>query len=110
YNIELVERLLRRFRLAFGVTKRREVVLADQSLGGFMHRIGVELAWQTPDMTDLERQIGAAVADAIEIMTPFRREPRLEVIRHDLRAEHADRMRSQMGVQAVPQSVRGEWL
>ena len=80
-DVELVERLLRRFGLAFGVAKRGEIVLADQSLRGVMHRVGVERPRQPPDLADVEREIGAAIGDAIEVMALLRREPRLEAYR-----------------------------
>ena len=50
-----------------------------------MHRLGIERSRQPPDVADLERQIGAAIADAIKIMPLLRGEPRLEIIGHDLR-------------------------
>ena len=60
-DVELVERLLRRFRLAFGVAKGGEVVLADQLLRGGVHRVGVERPRQPPGVADVEREIGAAI-------------------------------------------------
>ena len=60
-DVELVERLHRRFGLAFGVAECGEVVLADQPLRGLMHRVGVERPRQPPDLADVEREIGAAI-------------------------------------------------
>ena len=110
HDVELIERFLRRFGLAFGVAKRREIVLADQPLRGRVHRVGIERPRHAPDVAGIEREVGAAIDDAIEIMPPDRGEPRLECIRHDLRREHADRMRPQMRVQAVAQPARREVL
>ena len=110
HDIELIERSLRRFRLAFGVAKGGEVVLADQSLRGRVHRVGIERPRQPPGAADVEREVGAAIGDPIEIMPLLRGEPRLETVRHDFRTEHADRMRPQMRVQAVAKPARHEML
>ena len=67
-HVEPVERLHRRFRLAFGRAERGEVVLADQPLRGRVHRLGVERARHAPGAAAIEREIGAAVDDAIEIV------------------------------------------
>src|SRR5438874_260852 len=83
-------------------------MLADQFLRGIVHRICVERAWQSPGTADLERQIGAAIGDSIAIVPAERGETRLECIRHDLRGEHADRMRPQMPVETVAKPSRDE--
>src|SRR5437763_7449406 len=107
-HIKLIERLLWRFRLAFTVAKSREVVLADQFLRGIMHRICVEGAWQPPGTADLKRQIGAAIGNSITIVPADGGEARLECIRHDLRGQHADRMRPQMRVETIAKPSRDE--
>ena len=109
-DVELIERLLRRFRLALGVAKGREIVLADQPLRGRMHRVAYRAARHAPDTADIEREIGAAIGDAIEVMPLDRGEARLEIIGHDLGREHADRMRPQMRVQPVAQPARRKRL
>ena len=109
-DIELVERLLRRFRLAFGIAKRREIVLAEQALGSDVHRVRIEMARHAPASLDIEREIGAVVGDAVAVVASLGRETRLEIIRHDFRAEHADRMRPQMRVQPVAQAPRRKRL
>ena len=62
-------------------------MLAEQALRGGMHRVGVEMARHPPGAADVEREIGAVVGDAIEVVPLLGGEPRLEIIRHDLRAE-----------------------
>ena len=83
-DVELIQRSLGRFRLALGVAKRREVVLADQFLRGFVHRVGIERSRQAPGAADVEREIGAAIGDPVEIVPLLRGEPRLECFRHDI--------------------------
>ena len=83
-DVELVERLLRRFGLALGIAKRREIMLAEQALRRGVHRIRIELARHPPASPDVEREIGAVVGDAIAIVALDRGEPRLEIIGHDL--------------------------
>ena len=85
-------------------------MLADQALRGVMHRIGIEPARHAPDMADIEREIGAGVDDAIAIVPLLGREARLEIIGHDVGAEHADRMRAQMRIQAVAKPARRKRL
>ncbi len=50
---------------------------------------------------EIERQIGAAVDDPIEIMALDRREARIEIGRHLFRREHGDRLRPQMEIDRV---------
>ena len=61
-DVELVQRLLRRFRLAFGVAEGGEIMLAEQALRGRMHRVGIERPRHAPDAAGIERQIGARLA------------------------------------------------
>src|SRR4029077_15727516 len=100
-DVEAVEGFYRRFGLAFAGTERGEVVLADQSLRGNVHRGAIERARHAPDAVLLEREIGAAVADAIEIMSLGRREPRVEGFRNPLRRQRGDRLRAQMEIDGV---------
>src|SRR5580692_9695273 len=76
-DVEAVECLYRRFRLTLGGTERREVVLADQFLRGVVHGAAIERTRHAPGAVLLEREIGAAVADAVEIMPPGRGKTRV---------------------------------
>ena len=105
-DVELIERLLRRFRLAFGVAECGEIVLADQTLCRLMHRIRIERPRHAPDLADFQREVGAAVDDAIEVMPPVAENRASNVVRHDLRRQHADRMRPQMSVERVAHACR----
>ena len=80
HDVELIQRLVRRFRLAFGGAESREIVLAEQLLRGAMHLVRIERPRHAPGMTEIEREIGAAVDDAIKIVALDRREPRLEIV------------------------------
>ena len=109
-HVELFERLLGRFRLAFGVAKGRKIVLAEQPFGRGIHRIRIEMPRHAPAPLDIEREIGAVVGDAVAVMSLLRGEARLEIIGDDFRREHADRVRPQMRVQAVAQAARRKRL
>src|SRR5579862_10014660 len=104
-DVETVEGLYRRFRLAFGGTERREIVLADEILRGSLHRGAIERARHAPGAVLLERKIGAAVADAIEVMPLGRRETRVESFRDPFRHKHRDRPRAQMEIDGVAHIV-----
>ena len=60
-------------------------MLANQPLRGGVHGLGIERPRQPPGAADVERQIGAAIGDAIEVVPPLGGKPRLECIRHDFR-------------------------
>ena len=92
-------------RLALGGAEGGEVVLADQPLRGRVHRLGVERPRHPPGAAALERQAGAAVDDAVEIVPLHRREARVEIVRHALGREDRDRMRPQMRVERVAHGV-----
>ena len=74
--------LLKDIRLTFGRAKGGEVVVADEFLRGRVHRLGVERLCDPPGVLALEREIGAAVDDAIKIMPLSRREARVEIVRY----------------------------
>ena len=79
-HVEPIERLHRRLRLAFGDAEGREIVLADQPLRRRVHRLGIERARHAPGARALQREIGAAVDDAVEIVPLPRREARVEIV------------------------------
>ena len=104
-HVKLIERLDRRFRLAFDVAEGGEIVLADEALRRDMHRRGVERLGDAPGAAALEGQIGAAIDDAIEIVPLDRGEARVEAVRRPLGLEDRNRMRTQMRVQGVAHRV-----
>src|SRR3954449_12018412 len=95
-DVQQVERLHGRLRLAFGRAERGEVMLADKALRRGVHRLNVEPARHTPRALALQCEIGAAVDDAVEIMALLRRETRVEAVGGFFRGENRDRMRPQM--------------
>src|SRR5689334_15457137 len=72
-DVEAVERLYRRFRLAHGVAEAGEVVLADERSRGFLHRLLVEARADMPDAAALQYRRRAAVEDAVAIDAAARR-------------------------------------
>ena len=104
-HIEPVERLHRRFRLAFGGAEGGEIVLADERLRSGVHGVRIEPARHAPGARALQREIGAAVDDAIEVVALPRREPRIEVVGDLLGGQNRDRMRPQMRVDGIAQLV-----
>ena len=67
--------------------------------------LGVERLADAPGAAALERQIGAAVDDEIEIVPLHRREARVEIVRHPLGRDHRHRMRPQMRGERVAHGV-----
>ena len=61
---------------------------------------GTRQAWP-----QIEREIGAAVEDAVAIMALARRGARVEVVGHPLGRQHGDRMRAQVGIERVAHGV-----
>src|SRR6185437_13345608 len=104
-NGEAIERLHRRLGLAFGGTEGGEIVPADQALRRLVHGGGIERARHAPDAVGLERQIGAAVDDAVEIVALDGRKSRVEVVRDLFGRKHGDRLRAQMKVDGVAHRV-----
>ena len=105
-NVERVECLIRRLRLAFGRAECREVVEAGEPLRRCVHRLDVELARIAPDAIAIQREIGAAADNPIKIVALDRRVARLECIRHALRIEHRNRMRPYLRVDGVAHDIR----
>ena len=70
--------------------------LPEKPLRGRVHRRDVERARHAPDAAALERKIGPAVDDAIEIVPPGRRKARIEIVGDPFGRQHRDRMRPQI--------------
>ena len=66
---------------------------ADQPLGGQMHDLGIERARHAPGAILLKGEIGAAIDDAVKIMTFDGGEARVEVRRRALDRQHRHRLR-----------------
>ena len=79
--------------------------LPSRSCAAVMHRRCVERARHPPGAVLVERQIGAAIDDAVEIMPLDRREARVEICRGAFGGEHRDRLRPQMKVDRVAHRV-----
>ena len=70
-----------------------------------VHGGAIERARHAPGAVVREREIGAAIDDAIQIMTLGRREARVEILRDLLRRQHRDRLRSQMKIDRIAHRV-----
>src|SRR5262249_28961058 len=62
-DLEAVERLHRRFRLAERIAKAGEIVLADEDTRAFLHRLDIEAAPDMPDTAALQRRRRSPVQD-----------------------------------------------
>src|SRR5262249_45038631 len=102
---EAVERFHWRWRLAFGRAEGGEVMIADESSRGLVHRLGIEGAEYTPGAIALKRKRCAAVDNAVEVGPRLGREAGVEVLSGTLAIKHADRVRSQLRVQRVAHFV-----
>ena len=80
-------------------------MFADQALRSVVHRLSIELARHPPGALLLQRKIGAAVNDAIEIVAFDRREASVEVIGGAFRRKHRDRLRAQMKIHRIADVV-----
>ena len=67
--------------------------------------VAIERARHAPGAVQFEREVGAAIADAIEIVALYRRETRVEVVGHVLGGEHGDRLRAQMEIERVAHGI-----
>ena len=79
-------------------------------LRGAMHRLHIERLRHAPCAAKIEREVGAAVDDAIKVMPLDGGEARLESVGHDFRAQHGDRIGAQMRVHRVAHLVGTERL
>ena len=105
-DVELVERLDRRLGLALGGAEGGEIVLAYQALRGSVHGGDIKRARHPPGTAGIERQIGPAVDDAIEVMTLHRRRPGVEVVRNAFGCKDGNGMRAQMRIERVAHGIR----
>ena len=100
-DVETIERLQRRFRLALGGAKRRKIVAADEHLCGLVHRGFIERTWHAPSAVDVECEVSAAIANAIAIVPLDGRKARIEIWRDVVRVKHGDGMWTQVCVEGV---------
>ena len=96
HDIEPVERFYRRFCLALGSAERGEIVPTDELLRGGVHGGVIERTCDAPGAILLQREVGAAVDDAIEVVTLGRREARVEALAEPFGRQHRNRVRAQV--------------
>jgi hypothetical protein len=104
-DVKAIERLHRRFRLAFGGAEGGEVVPADEQLRSRMHGLRIKAARHPPRPAGVQGETGAAVDDAVEVMALARREPGVEAVGGRFRRPYRHRMGSQMGIDGVADGV-----
>lgn len=103
---EFVERFDRRFCLAFGIPKRREIMLSDQDRSALGHGCGVEGGRHPPNSAAVQCRGRAPVDDAIQIGPTTSRKSGVKFLIHDLGLEHRNGVRFDMEVDRVPDRVR----
>src|SRR6476646_8096824 len=91
YDVDLVEGLDRRSRLALGRAEGGEVVPTDELLRGGVHGGVIERPRDAPGAILLQREVGAAVDDAVDVVPPRRREARVEVFGDTFGRQHGNR-------------------
>ena len=104
-HVELFQRAHGRLCLALGGAERREIVVAEEPLRRPMHQLGIERPGHLPDMGAGERGGAAPVEDAVAVVPPDRRVPRVELLCHHLGGKDGDGLRPQMRVQRVAHGV-----
>ena len=100
-NLNGLKRPDRAFCLTFGISKGREVMLANQLLGRNMHQLSIKRHRHTPCQTLLYRQVRPAIDDQISIGASGRAESRIESIIHLLRFQNTYGLRPQVKVQSI---------
>ncbi len=98
-DLERIECAQRRPRLAQPITKRCEIVMPDETLGCFLHRLGVKRRGDTPHPAAVQRCRRPPVQNAVEIGALNRRQSGIEMRWRRIDGEHADRSVPQVMVQ-----------
>ena len=88
HNFKLVQGLYRRFSLAIGRAKAGEIMVTDEALRGFVHRLDIQRLQHMPCPPHIQREWREAVNDPIAISPLNRRKPRMEVAGYDFRRDH----------------------
>src|SRR6516162_9208498 len=105
-QLERVECLERRFRLAQRVAETREVVVADEMASTRAHCLDIERRCDMPHPAPFERRRCSAVQDAIEINSSDCREPCVKRSGHPLCREDRNPGGPQMVVNGAAQNLR----
>ena len=69
-------------------------IQAEQPLRRVVHRLRIEGTRHAPGAAAVERKIGTAVDDAVEIMPRARGKPRIEIVGNAFGSKHRNRMRA----------------
>lgn len=99
-----------RLCLALGCTKCREVMMANQVLGGGVHCDVIQLNGDLPGVSCFNGERTSAVDDPIDIMPCRGVESGVERVAHFLGLDDRHRMGSQMGVDSVLKFPGVEWF
>src|SRR5579871_1776558 len=105
-DVEAIEGADRRIRLALRVAEGREIMPADERLGGFVHRTCVEARLHPPGAAVIERERRAAVYDPVEIMAGAGAAPGVEIGIGGFALENRDRMGMKQRVQPLAEAER----
>src|SRR5262249_57508217 len=104
-NIELVEGLPRRLRLAFDIAEGGEVMPSDEALRRHLHCLNVQRFGDAPSSATIQSQIRPAIDDAIKIMAPDSGKTRVKRLVNALRIDDRHRVRPQMRVHGIAHRV-----
>src|SRR5690348_7171679 len=77
-DVEAIERLDRRLRLAERIAEGAEIVLTQKLARAFLHRRDVERRPNMPDPIALQRRWRSSIQDAVAVVPATRRGPRVE--------------------------------
>ena len=106
FNPAFIECLDRRFRLTEGGAKGREVMFADQVAGPGLHRPGVKVMADLPDLTGVMHRWRAA-GDKAKDIAPFDGgEPGVPVIGHGSAGDDGDGIGLEVEIQRLGQAER----
>ena len=79
--------------------------MTDKHLRCLIHGLGIKGAEHAPGAMALKRERAAAVDNAVEVMTGFGPEARIEIGSHGLAGEDRDRIRPQHRIQGIAHGV-----
>jgi len=105
-DIQPIECLDGRVRLALRGAERREVVLADQRLRGAMHRVRIERQRQPPHAVAVQRRRRAARQNPIAVVSRHGAVARIEALRRQRTVDDGYRCRTQMKVHRLAHPER----
>ena len=107
---DLVERFDRAVGLTLAVAEGREIMRADQMLGGGVHGFHIKRLIDAPDLTAGQGEGRAPCVQAVDIAAPVSLEAGVKLVRDAHRLDHRNGVGFEMMIDRVAHLVGGEIL